>query len=585
MNYEQEISKSEEYVLCGSINSINDEIIALKEMFTIKKIISDNENESGIIVEGIEVVPISFLGDTSIEEIVIVDYYWKEKAKILFEKYGIRKAKVFKWDNREEEQYSLKDISCVPLFYGFEPEEKKEETPKTSKSEKESNKHVLFLSYYFPPIGGPAIQRTLKYVKYLTRMGYQITVITVDDTNKEIKDLSLICEIPKGVRIVRFPNNFDENETLTLDYQKKIYSLLSQIDSSKKFLSELYNSQKEQLFYPLPDKLIVWATEVMENIAKYVDMSTIDILYSTVPYWSPHLLGYLLKKRYGIPWVADYRDVWTVSKEYAEMIYPFIGECEFAWHRFVEQRVLPEMDALVTIGENTVELFKQDNRYEIADSKIHNIPNGYDEEDFGSIRTRSKKNDKFTICYNGSLGLSRKPECVLKVISDLIQERLIDRDRICWIFNGSNSSKKFYDYVKKFDAYGITENRGMLSHLESIQSASDADVLVVYGEFGVVGRYVYTGKFMEYLRIGRPILAFSSSDSPISSILAKTRLGENFDLYDEKGIRNFILKHYCDWMNSENKKPTYNPSIEVYSREKQAEQMAAIFEMICDSHD
>ena len=72
MNYEQEITKSEEYILCAFIDSINDEIIALKEMFTIKKIISDNENEMGRIVEGIEVVHISHLDHSSIKEIMFL---------------------------------------------------------------------------------------------------------------------------------------------------------------------------------------------------------------------------------------------------------------------------------------------------------------------------------------------------------------------------------------------------------------------------------------------------------------------------------------------------------------------------------
>lgn len=566
--------------ILSSKDSIEKEVQALSKVTRINSILCNNLDEVGKRVCEIEIESIEKIADSKNIEIIIIDYYWKELARLLFDQYGINTAKVFQWKDNNKQDFFLKEINCVPLFYGFDAPENYLQRIHTPCKGDNNNVHILFLSYYFPPIGGSPIQRTLKYVKYLSMMGYRITVVTVDDSNKEYRDSSLLDEIPKDVEVFRFPNSFFENETLSLENQKRIYRLLCNIDHSKTFLDMLYKSQKEQIWYPLPDRLILWAAEVFENIDKVVDMSSIDVLYSTVPEWSPHLLGYLIKQKYNIPWVADYRDPWAICKEYVNLLYPYVTENEYLWQRLLEQRLVSEMDALITIGEYSKTLYDQNTEYDISLDKIYDIPNGYDEQDFESVRERSKKNDKFTLCYNGSLGYSRKPQWVLRVISRLIQEGLVDKDKVCWIFNGPISKERFKEDVERYDDYGIAKNNGMLSHVDSIQIASNSDIMVVYGEYGIVGRFVYTGKFMEYLRIGRPILSFSSKDSPISHILDETNLGNNFLLEDEAGIRSFILSHYQKWLEAGNEKTFYNPIIEKFSRSNLAKRLADVFEKV-----
>lgn len=556
-------------------------ISVLKKEKRIFRLLSDEETLIDSKVEGYTVRPLSelceFLSDEI--EVIIVGYYWKEKSKQIFYDFGIRSAKVFQWNKKGKSEFFLKDISCVPLFYGFDS--KPEDILKESKKQKGFHgRHILFLSYYFPPIGGSPIQRTLKYVKYLSKMGYRITVATVDENNNEYKDPSMLGEVPDNVNILRFSNNFKENETVSLDDQKRIYKLICNIDNSEEFLNLLFEIQKEQIWYPLPDKLILWAVEVFENLDKKIDMSDIDIVYSTVPEWSPHILGYLINKVYGVHWVADYRDPWAVSEEYVRMIYPTITQNEFYWHRCLEKTLIKKMDAIVVMGEYFKELMENDIEYNVDASKIYNIPNGYDEEDFRNIEIKEERNRRFTLCYNGSLGYSRKPQYVLKAICELIHDGYIEKDKISWVFNGPISDERFEDEIKKYDLYNITKFNGMLSHTESISIAANADVMVIYGEYGVIGRFVYTGKFMEYLRFGRPILAFSSENSPISSILEDTGSGKNYLLKDIEGIKSFLMEYYTKWENGDYEKPIFNEKIEQYSREKLTKQLSVIFDKV-----
>lgn len=566
----------------GVGDKLHSEILALQTEKEIVEIYSDNESEIGTNIGDYKILSKDNGKVLAEYEIVIVNYYWKEKARQLFNDYGIEKAKVFQWKDDNKKEYYLKDINCKPLYYNFKPcEAVDKKTNASEKQKKSSEKHVLVLAYYYPPIGGSPIQRTLKYVKYLSQMGYRITIVTVDESNNECRDKSLLDEIPANVKVVRFANAFTENDTLSLNNQKRIYKLLCNVDCSKEFLDLLYSVQQEQIWYPLPDRLILWATEVYEKIEEYVDMSDVDVLYSTVPEWSPHLLGYLLKQKYGIPWVADYRDPWTISKEYVCQVYPFITTDEYEWQKLLEQKLVLNMDAMIQLDDYIKELYEREDGYDIRQSSIFIIPNGYDEDDFRNIKIREGKNSRFTLCYNGSLGYSRKPKWVLQAVNELISDGYINKNEILWIFNGPTTEKKYREEIELYDEYGITRNNGLLPHVESIQVASDADVMVVYGEYGEVGKQAYTGKFMEYLRIGRPILSFSSTESPINRILNETNLGRNYSLEDVKGIKEFLIEYYNEWKKSGEKKPCYDATIEKYSRRYLSEQLAKVIEGVC----
>ena len=564
-----------ELIVFGFGDESHKEIKALKKDYYIRLLLTSSEQEYRQSIENIKV---KYISDVDLEEgeLLIVDYYWKEKARLLFESFGIEKVKIFQWKNKNNNEYELKEVSGVPLFLNLKPDTSEEYHINCDRKKKQYNKHILFFSYYFPPIGGSPIQRTLKYIKYLSRKGYKITVVTVKPPVKEHIDNSLLEEVPDGVEVIRVANRFKENELLSVDDQKKIYRMLCEVDRSDLFLEELYKCQLGQIWYPLPDRLILWAADVYKELKNRVDMSDIDVIYSTVPEWSPLLLGYLVKKRYGIPWVTDYRDPWTASREYVELVYPFITKDEYLWQRKLERRLTREMDAMIQLDMESRQIYIKE--FGVQDAKVHIIPNGYDEEDFQKINPRDIKNEVFTICYNGSLGYSRKPVYVLEAIRELIQDKIVEPDKIRWVFNGPISKKQFQEEIKRYDKYGIVQFNGMLSHVDSIQVASDADLLVVYGEYGTIGKYVVTGKFMEYLRIGRPILAFSSSDSPIRRILNETELGSNYMLEDVAGIKEFLSFHYRKWEESGNEAITYKKAIEKYSRENLADKLAHIFD-------
>ena len=432
---------------------------------------------------------------------------------------------------------------------------------------------ILFLAYYFPPMGSSPIQRTLKYVKYLSQMGYSITVITTDDKIKDM-DNSLIKEVPENVRVIRIHAPFYGKEFTVKEERERIFDFISNIDYDDTFFDEWMLAEKTQCNYILPDRTITWATKAYYEIDKYVNFNDIDVVYSTAPYWSPHLLGYSLKKKYGIPWIADYRDPWMSDELYALKVYPFMTSEERIWFRRLEGIIISKMDRIVVAGDNWIKGFID--TYGVEKNKIECITNGYDEDDFVDIQRSSEQNKVFTLCYNGALGYNRKPQHLLEVISDLINEGKINKDKICWIFNGDVEGV-FEELIKPYDKYGIVIKNGFLNHKDSLKVAINADVMVMYGETGKMASLNYPGKFFEYLRIGVPILCFSGAGSPQQKILEETGLGVNFDLDDKIGMRNYILCRYNLWESGKIKYKLDKKKIEKYDRINLSKRMSNIF--------
>lgn len=530
-------------------------------------IVDNNESLWGSTYNGIKIVSPSKLRELQYDEIIIASAYRREILDQLQREYGIKKCKLFIQRSEQLAKYEIKDVYTGILFA-----EMKEDVTKDIK------KNILMIAYYFPPLGASPIQRTLKFVKYLSEMGYGITVLTVSDTNGKVLDESLISEVPEEVNVIRIEDDYVVAEGLNYSEQKQIYNFLRFTLPDIDMKNILLNAQISQKNYVIPDALVLWGAKAWEKIEDVINLSNIDIIYSTVPEWTPHILAYNIKKKYGIPWIADYRDPWVASYDYIKAVYPLMTDKEVEFDRVLESKLISRMDAIIMAGESWKELYKK--TYSVDESVMYVIPNGYDETDFECLSVRDRKNQFFTLCYNGELGYNRKPRNVIEVISDLIDEDIVDKNKIRWIFNGFISPKMYEDEIDKYDKHKICIHNGSLPHIESLQYAYDADMMVMYGEIGDMARLNYPAKFYEYLRLGRPILCCSQSGSPQEKILNEFYMGKNFDLNDKEGIRDYILNTYKTWRESDNILPTSRNGIERYNRRVLTEKLATIIERL-----
>ncbi len=564
---------------------------ALQMMRTQYEIIAFSDNCSdyhGKKIFDIPIVSPEIIPSLQAEMVVIASRnHFAEIARQLTD-MGIDNLKLF-WTKSGTENFNLLDVDgeepftdCVYRKLEFKLHDNSKEDLKDCN--KKGKKKVLVIAYYFPPAGGSPIQRTLKFVKYMQQYGYEPIVLTTESDSYLGTcpvDRSLASDIPEGIQIIRIKDDFTWTSSISKKKSQEIVEFLYSVSDSAEWMDMFMKIRNTQPMYILPDKLILWANECVRCIEQYINIRDIDLLYSTVPEWSPHLIAYFLKERYGIKWVADYRDPWVSNEDYIKLYYPWMMKDEVILDQKLEKLLTQKMDSIIVAGGKwSIDFVKN---YDIEPGKIKEITNGYDEEDFLGLSEKSEKNEKFTLCYNGGIAYNRNPIPLIKVINTLIEEGMLKETDVQWIFNGYISDY-YLEKMNEEDKYHIVIQNGMLQHRESIQIALKSDVMVMYGEHGEKGALNYPGKFYEYLRIGRPILCFSSAQSFQNDVLEETGMGVNMDLYDLKGIRNFLEDQITDWKEDKNIKTGDRKLILKYERKNLTKSLTDEFNRLFNEH-
>ena len=225
-----------------------------------------------------------------------------------------------------------------------------------------SLKNVLMIAYSFPPAGGPGVQRTSKFVKYLRHYGWEPVVLTRDTIKMPLRDESLGKDIPDNIRIIR-------TKAWDLTSGSRIMGLIGKFISRKLLI---------------PDSERLWEIFSRKEAGRVIESHNIRLIYTTSLPYSSHLMAIHLKEKYHhIPWVADFRDEWTNNPYILDNPHNLI---RMSIERKMEKRVLETADYLIT---NTPIMLKNfiENNLDIANLKdrFFVIPNGYDPDDFKHI--------------------------------------------------------------------------------------------------------------------------------------------------------------------------------------------------------
>lgn len=434
-------------------------------------------------------------------------------------------------------------------------------------------KKVLIISYFFPPLGWSGVQRTLKFVKFLRNFDWEPIVVTVDNSDFSIKDDSLIKDIPNNLKILRIEEL--SLKTYTDNIKNQLLEFISsQFKILEKDFINIYASSIESNFrhirniLSIPDNKNLWTYNVLKTISLKLNFKDIDLIYTTSGPYSAHIIGYNLKQKYDIPWVADFRDEWTNNPYFN----PNTENMVFKLQKDLETKILRYCDKVITTSQ--LSTLNYINNFSLQKSKVKTITNGYDDEDFIDIPL-SCKNNKFTIVYTGSLYLIRTPYTFLSSINNLLKKSLLDKDKIQINFIGT-CEQEIYNKITELDIYKTTKFIPYLPHLDSIAEASKADLLLLIPN----SKAICPGKTFEYLRLKTPILALSPKDSVVEDILNKTGCGKNIDFDDIESIENYIKYQYDNWLNSVNTLNVNEEEIKKYKRKYLTGILSKVFDEI-----
>lgn len=440
----------------------------------------------------------------------------------------------------------------------------------TGQTQASPDRTVLLVTYYFPPAGGPGVQRMLKFVKYLPDFGWRPVVLTVrEDAAYPVRDPSLARDLPEGLEVVR------TGITEFYGAYKKVSGREAPLDGTRVgprggISARLALWIRATLF--VPDGRIGWLPHAVAPGARLARSCGASAIVSSGPPFTTNLIGMRISAKTGIPCIQDFRDPWTRA--------PFYPHRPGAVRRFdekLERSVVRRAARTVAVNRRMLDDFIA--RYPGIDpDRLVTIPNGFDEADFEGIERRSP--EKLTFVHAGTIHAARDPVILREALRDLAENEPGFADGVEILLAGRVEPA----VLEAFSASPLTRfvrPLGYLPHEESLRLLRSAHycLLFVGDEPEVKG--MVTGKVYEYLGSRTPIVAIGPTDGEAAELIRRCRAGVIFGTQEAAELREWIRS---EWRrHREGSRQTAVPDeseIAAYGRRRLTERLASLLDEI-----
>jgi len=409
---------------------------------------------------------------------------------------------------------------------------------------------ILFLAYYFPPMGMGGTQRVAKWSKYLARKGWRVSVVTVKPVIYYAQDESLLEEL-REVKIIR---------SGSLDPARVFYLLGKSSAPSQATQRGLGNLL---YWFLLPDSRILWAPFAVWRAWREIRKEKISFVLSSGPPHSAHLAGWLLSRLLNVRWVADFRDTWLLDET---------TQAPTRVHRYLQRKlerlVVRKAHVLTAVSHGLLEKLKSLGQRAAGTS--HYIPNGFDPEDFPPVIP--KRGNRFELAFVGSISSYTIPQIFLRGFKNFVATAQLTPEEVRLNFVGADLTGKFLEWVKESEIEPYLNWRGYVSHAEALASFQAADLLIYIVTAGTADTII-PSKTFEYLAARKPVLAIGERIEGMR-ILLEAAPSRHCGFDDLDAITRSLLAFYSEFHKGSLPQPTQ--SLQPFSREYQAEQLEKI---------
>jgi len=394
-------------------------------------------------------------------------------------------------------------------------------------------KKLLVITYYWPPAGGPGVQRWVKFCKYLSHMGYACHVVTVNEAQASYPNLdrSLEKDVNQSIKVTK-TRSFEALKVFSSLFKKEKVPYAGIPDKNKMSRIGRIALYIRSNFF-IPDARVGWNKYAIETCRQIIEKEKIDLIITTSPPHSSQLIGLALKKKFPkIKWIADLRDPWTDI-----YYYPKLSHTESSKKKDLryEKDVLLNADVVTVTSPLTKKLYAGKINSEHA-NKFHVITNGFDEDDF--VGSSPSSPEKFTITFAGTLNEQFGIEGFIAAVKGLTEKNILLH------FVGTIDA-----YTKNLLEKDIPHHHKITSyvpHKELMNYLMRSHALLMAIPKGN-NQGTIPGKLFEYLATQRQVICLAPAHSSAQEIIKECEAGKTFAHEDKTGIQRHLAQLISDW--------------------------------------
>ena len=422
-------------------------------------------------------------------------------------------------------------------------------------------KKILIITYYWPPAGGPGVQRWLKFVKYLPDFGVQPIVYIPENPTYPIVDENLLQEVSDKAIILKQKifEPYQLASFLSKNKTKKMNSGIIPNQKKQSFLDKVFLWIRGNLF--IPDARFFWVKPSVSYLEKYIVENDIDTIVTSGPPHSLHLIGLELKQKLNVKWFADFRDPWTTIGYHKSLR---LSDFAAQRHKDLESKVLNTADTIIVTSKTTKSEFEA-----LTTKPIAVITNGFDVENV----EKQPLDTKFSLAHIGSFLSARNPKLLWESLTELLDE-IPDFGSHLEIKLIGAVSQEVLDTIAAFGLNSYLNNLGYVSHAEAIAHQRKSQVLLLIEIDSEETKSIIPGKLFEYMVSNRPIIAIGPNGSDFAEIITNTNTGVFFDYSEKVKLKNLILDFYNQYL--EGKLQSHGIGLEKYSRKNLTGQLVQL---------
>lgn len=425
-------------------------------------------------------------------------------------------------------------------------------------------KKILILSYFFPPCNLTASQRSLGWARYLNRFGYYPIVVTrnwdrpiaaPEDMHHNSGE-ALIHQQHEGYEVWYVPFKGNLRDKVYARYGQSRFRILRKLLSFFELIAHHFTTSV------IPFRHLHYFAD------RYLQQNKdIKSLIVTGNPFEIFRFGYLLHKKHGIPWIADYRDDWNTSevnasRGWADSLLRFL-------ERRSERKYIASAWCITTVSPFYA---KKIGAFVNKPGKV--ILNGFVESDFLPFRNQPYA-EHFTIVYNGMLYPSQKIEVFLNAFKKLLAKYPSERSRLRLLFPGilfmKEAAAHVLEQMKGYEDILLATDR--IERTEVLKLQASAHLLLMVAHSGKKG--IPSSKIYEYLALGKPVLVCPGDEDILDETFKPYSIG--FIASNENEAFNILERLFLQYLHNEydSLKPDWNYTAK-FSREIQAGNLAKL---------